>query len=556
MVKKIVSFCFFLSLFTIVQAQQTIGLFLNDSLSYNGYTLWTVGNNTYLIDNCGFEINHWESFTLPGLSVYLLENGHLLRTGRLSGVFQGSGGGGLIEEYDWEGNLVWSYEIASAAYHQHHDIEPLPNGNILAIAWESKTGDEAIAQGAMNGITYWPEVVLELEKVGTAEANIVWEWHAWDHLVQDFDTSMANYGEVALHPELFNINFSPPSGSGPGGGGDWLHFNGIDYNAERDEIILSARNWDEVYIIDHSTTTEEAASHTGGNANKGGDLLYRWGNPQAYDQGLNINKTLFGQHNAEFIPSGYPNAGSISLFNNGGDRPEGTFSTVDIFTPPLNAEGEYFLEPNGTFGPYVIDWQYRADPPMDFYSSNMAGAHILPNGNAMICEANTGRFFEVNSAGDIVWHYQNTANQNGPIAQGTPLGNGFGNAVFRAVRYAADFPGFVGKDLTPGAPVELNPLPSDCIIFSDEISATYELPMMEGVNLLNNVTATTAFIENHSGKQIKVQLSDMSGQRIISMQSADERLPLDVTSLTKGMYILFVTDIDKTQFFSAKLVKM
>jgi hypothetical protein len=31
---------------------------------------------------------------------------------------------------------------------------------------------------------------------------------------------------------------------------------------------------------------------------------------------------------------------------------------------------------------------------------------------------------------------------------------GFGNAVFRAYRYAKDYPGLAGKDLTPGQTVE------------------------------------------------------------------------------------------------------
>ena len=58
-----------------------------------------------------------------------------------------------------------------------------------------------------------------------------------------------------------------------------MHCNGLDYNSALDQIALSCRGMNEVYIIDHSTTTEEAVGHTGGNAGKGGDILYRWGNP-------------------------------------------------------------------------------------------------------------------------------------------------------------------------------------------------------------------------------------------------------------------------------------
>ena len=61
---------------------------------------------------------------------------------------------------------------------------------------------------------------------------------------------------------------------------DWLHTNGIDYNAEYDLIVLSVPRMNELWVIDHSTTTEEALGSTGGRWGKGGDLLWRWGNPR------------------------------------------------------------------------------------------------------------------------------------------------------------------------------------------------------------------------------------------------------------------------------------
>ena len=154
--------CTLLLLLTILSlnAQRTIGLFENDSLAFNGYTLWTPNKTTYLIDNCGSLINKWESNYNPGLSAYLLENGNLLRAGSFPGSFNGAGRGGILEEFNWDGELVWSYEVASDVYHQHHDIEPMPNGNILVIAWEKKNSAEARQAGASNNVAYWPEVIL------------------------------------------------------------------------------------------------------------------------------------------------------------------------------------------------------------------------------------------------------------------------------------------------------------------------------------------------------------------------------------------------------------
>ncbi|MEZ4953569.1 MAG: aryl-sulfate sulfotransferase [Saprospiraceae bacterium] len=128
-----------ISFYTGTSISQTMGIFLNDSLSVNGYTLFTVNKITYLIDNCGFEVNRWVSNYQSNSAIYLLENGNLLRTGRVSGSFSGGGIGGRIELFNWEGDLLWAYDYATADYHQHHDIEPMPNGNILILAWEAIT---------------------------------------------------------------------------------------------------------------------------------------------------------------------------------------------------------------------------------------------------------------------------------------------------------------------------------------------------------------------------------------------------------------------------------
>ena len=127
--------------------------------------------------------------------MYLLENGNLLRTASVTNsTFQAGGSGGRVEEYDWAGNPVWSYDYSSTQYLLHHDIERLPNGNVLMIAWEMKSQAEAIAQGRNPGLLsqneLWPEHVIEVEPSGSQGGTIVWEWHIWDHLVQDYNGSL------------------------------------------------------------------------------------------------------------------------------------------------------------------------------------------------------------------------------------------------------------------------------------------------------------------------------------------------------------------------------
>jgi len=111
---------------------------------FDGYTLFAPirSNISYLIDNSGEVIHTWESEYMPGLSVYLLENGSLLRTGR--GVDNptfpaGFGAGGVVQKIDWNGAVVWEYEYSNDQHLLHHDIEVLPNGNVLMIASQYKT---------------------------------------------------------------------------------------------------------------------------------------------------------------------------------------------------------------------------------------------------------------------------------------------------------------------------------------------------------------------------------------------------------------------------------
>ena len=297
--------------------QRTVGLLQQDStLSFTGYTLFApIGSTTtYLIDKNGLLVRSWLSSYRPGQAVMLLPNGNLLRTAAVTTTFFNAGGaGGRVESFTWDGVLAWSYEHFSATYRTHHDIDCLPNGNVLLISWELKSRAEAIAAGRNPANildNVWSEKIIEVQPTGSAGGTIVWEWHVWDHLIRDYDATKANYGNVAQHPELIDLNFGTR-------GNDWLHINSIRYNLQRNEIVVSSHEFDEIWIVDHSTTTTEAGGHTGGRRGKGGDLLYRWGNPQAYRLGTTADQKLFGQHDARWIDAGSPGASNILIFNNG-----------------------------------------------------------------------------------------------------------------------------------------------------------------------------------------------------------------------------------------------
>ena len=443
-----------------VAAQQTtVGLFLDDPRAYPGYTLFSPQTSTssYLIDNRGLLVHSWQGASTPGLGAYLLENAHLLRTEKVSSaIFNAGGSGGKVRELDWDGLLLWDFTYATSLHQQHHDVERLPNGNTLLIAWELKSRAEALTAGRAPALVtaqgLWPDTIVEVQPTGPTSGTVVWEWHAWDHLIQDADATKGNYGTVATHAELIDLNFSAGSNA------DWIHLNSIDYNPLFDQILLSSHAFSEIWVIDHGTTTQQAAGHTGGARGRGGDLLYRWGNPQAYRAGAAADRKLFLQHDAQWTRPGDPGAGNITIFNNGQGRPGGNYSSVEELTPPVDASGSYSLVPGAPFGPASATWTYTAANLSDFYSMNIGGAQRLANGNTLICDGTQGTFFEVTPAGETVWKYVNPVVSTGPLRQGDPITPGAGNLVFKIRRYDASLPGLMGRDLTPGFPVEGNPL--------------------------------------------------------------------------------------------------
>jgi hypothetical protein len=407
-------------------------------LPYDGYTLFAPNqsNITYLINNSG-EIAHiWQSAHEPALSVYLLENGSLLHSSRLpigsNPIFGfGGGAGGLVEIINWNSTVEWEFEYSSSLYHSHHDVEMMPNGNVLIIAWEYKTAEEAIDAGRDPGLLLegelWPDHIIEVEPTSPTNGTIVWEWHVWDHLIQDFNSSKENFGSIAAHPELVDINFVQRRAKA-----DWTHINSIDYNEEFDQIILSVHGFDEIWVIDHSTTTAEAATHSGGNSGKGGDLLYRWGNPQTYGAGDASDQKLYRQHDAQWNELGCPGEGNILIFNNGNGRPEGPYSSIDEIIPPVDENGSYSLIPSSSYGPENQTWIYTAENPTDFYHPGISGAQRLPNGNTLICHGG-GTFFEVTQEKETVWEYINEFP--------TPATNN----VFKIRRYDPNFPGLLDQ---------------------------------------------------------------------------------------------------------------
>jgi hypothetical protein len=426
-----------------------LGVIKNTDEAFAGYTLFAPKHFTsiYLMANDGQVVNEWKSEYEPGQSVYLLPNGHLLHCCLTKNkAFIGGGEGGRIEEFDWDGNLVWEYWLSDDQNLMHHDIAPLPNGNILALVVEYKSLEEAAQAGfdpqVLKDNKLFPDYVVEIEKRGPTSGEIVWEWHVWDHLVQNVDQTKENYGDVAATPGRID-----PNSSGRRVKAFWNHCNSIDYNAALDQIVISSRGNSEFWIIDHGITTAKAKGPKG-------DLLYRWGNPSTCQQ--NGKQMLFQQHDSQWIAEGCPGAGNILVFNNGLGR---GYTSVDELVLPLNEDGSYALSRSGTYGPDKPVWSYTDPDPQTFFSQEISSAQRLPNGNTLICAGVHGTLFEVTPAGKTVWEYVNPVTTR-ILKQGetVPLDHRYHaqNAIFKAHRYAPDYAAFAGRKLTASGPLVEN----------------------------------------------------------------------------------------------------
>ena len=351
-------------------------------------------SNAYLIDKEGEVIHIWKCESPPYYSAYLMESTALLRS-----VF------GKIQKIAWNGNVLWEYENND----MHHDIELLPNGHILCIAYDDMNHTEALNAGrnpdliASYGVQ--SEKIIEINSNG----QIVWEWRARDHLIQDYDSSKSNYGDVSAHKELIDFNYVD-SLFEVTGSADFIHLNAVDYHPGLDLILLTARHYDEVWVIDHSVTTEEARGSMG-------DLIYRWGNPETYrGSGPQI---MFHPHDGQWVEGG-----NIIYFNN---KYSLTHSSVEEFTP------SYVL---GVESPPV--WRYICP----FRSAHLGSVQRLPNGNTLICSGEGGRLIEVTPDKNIVFDFIN------PYYSKV-------NYIFKAIEYSENYPGL--KMLTnknPNNPVE------------------------------------------------------------------------------------------------------
>ena len=550
--KKIFKVSFLLSLFF-------ANLNFANAQQWGDYTLYALQNqfSANLLDTNGNIVKTWTFPTTAktGYSTYMLPGGTLLRTvARAGNSFQGGPICGEVQKVDWNGNVIWDYVYSTANYCSHHDVCAMPNGNVLLIAYERKTAAEASAAGCTQSIEIWPDKIVEIQPTGATTGTVVWEWRAWDHLVQNVDPTKLNYySSIVDHPELLNINYNTQK--------DWMHMNGIDYNPILDQISFSSRGLSEWFIIDHSTTTAEAASHSGGNSGKGGDFLFRWGHPVNYNAtGASI---LNITHDAHWIPEGVPNAGRLVGFNNRGvSNNQSSIDQIDVPRIGYN----YSHTPGSAYLPAT----YTSRLACNGYSSNMGNSYQLPNGNQLVCVATSGLIYEVDPAGTTIWSKQltgavpqsfryDTCYANN-LAPAIPVISSVGANVLTAPM-AESYQWYLNGDLLAGETnqvinctqngiylVRITQAPS--CSFSYSVGYNFSLT---GISSSDNGIKGVSFFPNPAADAIKVaglekinqnytvNLFNLEGRLIVSSVNAQEIL---TDMIANGCYLISLTTDD------------
>ncbi len=510
----------------------TVGLIEYTDEVSDGYILFTPlsSESTYLIDNCGKKINEWDGLEPSNSNLALLSpDGSLVRSSFNS-----------FYQLNWENELMWSFDVATLDLIRHHDFHIMPNGNILFIASKVYSYQEMIDKGRNpNGINgggggggFKVDGIYEIKPTGIDEAELVWSWNFYDHLVQNYTTAAENYDQISNQPRRLDVNFNGEEGNAF----DWLHCNGIDYHPALDQIIISSRSTCEFYIIDHSTTIEEAADTTGGIYGFGGDFLWRWGNQVAYGMGTNNDQKFWEQHDPKWIKNGYPNEGMITVYNNlynydfDGVQP---FSNVHLIDPNAQ-DGVYsIIDSSNTFAPTDFHFTYSGEVVgNNMWSNIMSNVESMSNGNLFVCQGTTGEMFEVNPDKEIVWVYQNPVREFIYNQGSNPLSLSSAVDIFITTKYTADFDGFQNYDM----------MPQDILEDENNISAVCNWTV--GVETFNNADFSiypnpvddVLMIESVNAKY-SILLTDIFG-KVLLEKNGSFNATLDLSGFDTGVYFL------------------
>jgi len=400
-------------------------------------------------------------------------------------------------ELDWNSNLLHNTgtSLFAVNYAAHHDLRKIWNKALgeytyLALGCQAYKPADAVALGTdpvydiANGYKngWSPDSLLEVDQ----DNNLVWRWSFADHVVQNYDATKtgafidgygypnpgAVYGQPADFPGKLNINILNDNLQGPCR--DWNHCNSIDYNPALGHVVINAKHFSEIYVVDHDSTfvsTTDFEANWEAAQGTGGDFIYRFGNPKNY--GMNTKETgyrdegnhqFFGAHNIHWIGESsstmylgfgvfgeLQGEGHMMIFDNNCWNPNINASVILEWNPFVNADGVdtgAYVDPpaagyvaSGTYAGYSkqVVWKYEAGT--SFYGNHISGCQRQPNGNTHVCSGTESHLFEVTMNGALAWEYFP------PNAESGYSAGGFG--IFRSNKLPVGHAALEGRDLTP-----------------------------------------------------------------------------------------------------------
>jgi len=385
----------------------------------------------------GTRVHEWPHYhhASETISAYLRDDGLLFRTGCPVDWIETRGFPvgvhGMISLVEPDGTVVWEHQIFEPWQRtMHHDFEPLPNGNVLVTVFEGMSYDEGYEFGWVDQSRetllkpphfqkLWFERIIELQpNLDDGTTEIVWEWDTRDHMVQDVDPAKPNFGEIGPGCRKLDLNRTI--------------YKDFFFCMGQLQIMLSSALHEELWIIDHSRSTEETRGEAG-------DLLYRWGNPASHKAGPESDKTLFWQHDIHWIPDDVPHEGDVMVFNNGARRDAdgqtdfdekimsygASQSDILELKMPVDDDGNWTWDHDDKHNGAKVVWSYNSDQDKDWYSPFMSGARRRTNGNTVAGLGRNKAIREVTPDGEAVLDY-------------VPGGPG---RFFRIMTYSADHPG-------------------------------------------------------------------------------------------------------------------
>ena len=312
--------------------------------------------------------------------------------------------------------------------------------------------------------------------------------------------------------------------------------------------MISIPYFDEFWIIDHTPTRAEAAGHFGGFSGVGGDLMYRWGNPETYGAGDSTDQKLFFQHDAhwvdDFLEPSHPQYGKIGVFNN---QVAVDYSSVGALTSSWDMYTWRYESANGAFLPEDLNITITHPEKTKLFSTGLSSVQWLPNGNTLITSGRFGYTFEITPDDEIVWEYKTPLRGGAAVHQGDSLSVN-NNLTFRMKRYPADWTGFEGKDLSSKGWIELSPDTTFC----DEIISSVDPMDEKAFKIYPNPTTDQLTIEWDGMFYANVEIYNIVGHRVGKFRASGGRKYFDVSLLREGIYL--VTIMTENTSYSRKVL--